>query len=161
MSLSSPPSRLIKDPTTPNGQIMRTYTMCVFGFVTLFSLVHVCIGQLPACYYADGTQAIHDVPCDPDASTSACCGRRYICATNLYCLAQDGQPNIGSCTDPTWESGDCPLALSPSQFPFRSRTLSASYYFLFTKQILTGHEVFDFNQVTNCSDGTFCPNLSN
>ena len=74
MSLSSSSSRLTNNSTTLHGQLTQTCTIRVFGFVTLLSLVHLCLGQLQACYYYNGVQNTNDVPCDPDASNSACCG---------------------------------------------------------------------------------------
>ena len=112
--------------------------MHVLDFVTLLFLVHVCLGLVPACYFYGGAQATLDVPCDPDASDSACCGPNFVCATNLYCVAPTGVLIIGSCTDPTWQSADCPLPVDQT---------SKGVY-------------FSSNEITNCSDGTICPNSS-
>ena len=141
MSLSSPPSRLANNSTTLHGQLMQTCTMHVLGFVTLLSLVHVCIGQLPACYYYGGSPATFDVPCDPDASNSTCCGPGYSCDTNLFCMGS--APAIGSCTDPTWQSVDCPLAVGgPSHFPCVPNLSLVSSSVLFTKQTPRRYELF-------------------
>ena len=58
-----------------------------------------------SCWYPDGlTQAQADVPCDPDAATSACCGPNGFCLSNGLCLV-NGAVSRGSCTDKNWGQG--------------------------------------------------------
>ena len=53
-----------------------------------------------------------DLPCDPSANTSACCGPDYICSTSFYCTRNDEWLGLGSCTDKTFSDPACPLDLS-------------------------------------------------
>jgi len=72
-------------------------------------------GMLPAClamcYYPSGKEAPRDIPCDPNAQTSLCCGGHdfgVACLDNNLCLGPTGKILRGSCTDSTWDSPDCP-----------------------------------------------------
>lgn len=62
------------------------------------------------CY--DSTGAVTDnVPCNPDADVSVCCGANQYgiaCLDNKLCQGWDGQVFRGTCTDKTWKSPDCP-----------------------------------------------------
>ncbi|KAK4181260.1 hypothetical protein QBC36DRAFT_227644 [Triangularia setosa] len=63
------------------------------------------------CYYPGGGEALDDVPCDPDAEVSVCCGRSTSgggCLSNKLCMGTDGRMSRGSCTDNTWMSPECP-----------------------------------------------------
>lgn len=74
-------------------------------------------GQLKQCYDQDGTPS-DNLPCDPSANVTACCGLGSTCNTNLYCTgANQEAPNfwlVGTCTDPTYQDPACPLPLSSS-----------------------------------------------
>ncbi|KAK1990069.1 hypothetical protein LX36DRAFT_621287 [Colletotrichum falcatum] len=66
------------------------------------------------CYYPGGVQAAKDVPCDPDAEVSMCCGSVNACLSNGLCK-DDSTTNStgiayarGTCSDPTWRSPICP-----------------------------------------------------
>ena len=54
-------------------------------------------------------EADADVPCDPDAHVSACCGAGSICISNLYCYDVDiTTPNVpGTCTDQSFTDPAC------------------------------------------------------
>ena len=57
-----------------------------------------------------GTDASGDVPCDPYAQVSACCGAGSICISNLHChdpgIATFDVP--GTCTDQSFADPACP-----------------------------------------------------
>lgn len=66
------------------------------------------------CYYPDGSES-GDVPCDPTASVSACCGNQASCIVGHICN-WGGVTYVdnytfryaaGSCTDQNWESDAC------------------------------------------------------
>ncbi|KAK2054209.1 hypothetical protein LY76DRAFT_649272 [Colletotrichum caudatum] len=65
------------------------------------------------CFFPGGVQA-RDVPCDPTAEVSMCCGSADACLSNGLCKL-DGTTNAtgiayarGTCSDPTWQSPVCP-----------------------------------------------------
>lgn len=67
------------------------------------------------CYYPNGQKNNIDVPCDPSASVSMCCGDPASCLSNGLCQTIDDQQmngNIsyarGTCTDNQWGSSTCP-----------------------------------------------------
>lgn len=71
-----------------------------------FGLFRICFGG--KCYYPNGEISL-DVPCDPDAEYTACCARGGLsCLANRLCLMPSGEFGRGSCTDPTWQSPECP-----------------------------------------------------
>ena len=85
-------------------------------------LARCCYCQLKQCYYLDGSLGI-DLPCDPSANVSACCGQDWTCSTNIYCGhsyggKDDGIKNVGSCTDKSWRDPACPLALRQPFIPY-------------------------------------------
>lgn len=66
------------------------------------------------CYYPDGSEST-DVPCDPGALESACCGELSSCTRDKICdwggtTFIDGFSfpwSVGSCTDKTWNTSAC------------------------------------------------------
>ena len=72
------------------------------------------------CYYPDGSVSHRDTPCRvlPYGQASPCCGATDICLDNDYCLAQSGPEVVtrGSCTDSSWQSGECPQYCQDGQF---------------------------------------------
>ncbi|CAL8574647.1 hypothetical protein XPA_000602 [Xanthoria parietina] len=84
-------------------------------FLPLSLLLQKADAQLKQCYKYGG-EISPDFPCNPEAETSACCGQRYICRTNLYCENNsDGDKRIGTCTDDKWDRNSnpaCPFALN-------------------------------------------------
>jgi len=70
--------------------------------------VKICTAQLQQCHRKDGS-VLPDLPCDPSANVSTCCGQGFKCTTSLYCEAKDGFKLVGSCTDPTWMNPACPF----------------------------------------------------
>ncbi|GKT40553.1 uncharacterized protein ColSpa_00734 [Colletotrichum spaethianum] len=84
------------------------------------------------CFFPGGIQA-RDVPCDPKAEVSMCCGSVNACLSNGLCKLDDTSNNTGiayargTCSDPTWQSPICPqnCVLNPdtrknsSAFDFR------------------------------------------
>ena len=64
------------------------------------------------CYFPNGVdKAPDDMPCDPNAEFSACCGKQVdgspaYCLANGLCLS-DYKLSRGSCTDSNWQSPDC------------------------------------------------------
>ncbi|KAF2147129.1 uncharacterized protein K452DRAFT_293602 [Aplosporella prunicola CBS 121167] len=60
------------------------------------------------CYYPDElTEAKADLPCDPMAEHSACCGAGAYCLGNGLCY-DSGAVSRGSCTDQSWNDAACP-----------------------------------------------------
>ncbi|WYZ42442.1 hypothetical protein EsH8_VI_000141 [Colletotrichum jinshuiense] len=65
------------------------------------------------CFFPGGVQAL-DVPCDPKAEVSMCCGSVNACLSNGLCKLEDTSNNTGiayargTCSDPTWQSPICP-----------------------------------------------------
>ena len=70
--------------------------------------------QLKQCWNQNGGLR-PDLPCDPSANVSACCGPGFICSTSFYCTCTDKHKDsdvLGTCTDKTWSDPACPLLLS-------------------------------------------------
>lgn len=89
--------------------------MYTFSIILWSVLIHICHGQLKACYQAVNEELAGDFPCDPDANVSSCCASGNICSSNLYCVsASNHQEYVGTCTDKTWSSPACPFNLSAS-----------------------------------------------
>ena len=86
------------------------------------------------CYNPNGQINSIDVPCDPNALVSMCCGDQALCLSNGLCRTTNDPPtdrNIsyarGTCTDNQWGSSICPqLCLSSKIFTLPSRK-AASY----------------------------------
>lgn len=77
-------------------QLFSSYTI---GYLLLL-LAGRSVSQ--SCWYPDHqTQAQADVPCDPNADVSACCGPNAFCLSNGLCYI-DGTVSRGSCTDKNW-----------------------------------------------------------
>ncbi|GIK00088.1 hypothetical protein Aspvir_004103 [Aspergillus viridinutans] len=76
-------------------------------------LVTFIIPLVPAtatCYWPDGSVAKTNTPCSSGPNAS-CCGSHNICLSNNLCLDALVQPYVlsrGGCTDPNWESDECP-----------------------------------------------------
>lgn len=63
------------------------------------------------CWYPDGeTKSETDVPCDPNADVSPCCGSQSYCMDNGLCF-DSGSISRGSCTDPSWGDGCTPYCI--------------------------------------------------
>ncbi len=77
-------------------------------FLLAFLFACLSFAQVPKCYRKDGLE-LDDLPCDPRAKVSACCGPGWSCSSNLYCTDVDGWKGVGSCTDMTWQSPACPF----------------------------------------------------
>ncbi|KFA55968.1 hypothetical protein S40293_04042 [Stachybotrys chartarum IBT 40293] len=62
------------------------------------------------CYFPDGSEALGNFPCDPDAEDSVCCGgsRGTVCISNKLCGSGNGNVIRGACTDQDWTSAECP-----------------------------------------------------
>lgn len=71
------------------------------------------------CYFPDGSEVLHHVACRSGDGFSACCEQGFACLSNGLCNVTEHVPDLEhrglaqhnreSCTDPTWESTDCPL----------------------------------------------------
>lgn len=61
------------------------------------------------CYYPNQSPAKADHPCDPDASSSACCGSGIgvVCLSNNLCQGANGAIIRGSCSEDDWNSSSC------------------------------------------------------
>ncbi|PYI02536.1 hypothetical protein BO78DRAFT_324990 [Aspergillus sclerotiicarbonarius CBS 121057] len=72
------------------------------------------------CYFPNGDIATKNVPCSSE-TYSACCGTSDICLSNNLCMDTGEQPYVlsrGGCTDPNWESDNCP-SVCRACFPIR------------------------------------------
>ncbi|OJD29589.1 uncharacterized protein BKCO1_7700036 [Diplodia corticola] len=83
----------------------------------LFALLHAWLalgsdlGQVPLCYYPDGTVATNDYACRLDTAESFCCTTNVSCLDNKICDVLNPTQyrfNRGTCTDKTWTSAACP-----------------------------------------------------
>ena len=138
----------------PFPEFWRVTTMIRFLFLHI-SLARRCFGQLKRCYYDNG-QTSHDLPCDPSANVSACCGQNWLCSTNFYCSMPYGNAP-GSCTDKTWHDPACPLSLSQPHFPSLHPVKVAPW-----QHWADSDAFFNYSQnTTACGDGTFCPHSQN
>lgn len=94
---------------------------CLRGLLLLLagSLLVACAGCLQGstCYNDDGGIIEDDVPCNPDAEQSFCCGKYWTCLDSGVCSDQNTTQLIGSentllaratCTDRTFKSDVCP-----------------------------------------------------
>ena len=80
-------------------------------------LARCCLCELRKCNHLNGTLA-NDLPCDPSATVSACCGPNWTCSTNFYCTRSDGAKYVGSCTDNAWPDPACPLPFGQPIIPY-------------------------------------------
>src|SRR5271156_1002944 len=69
---------------------------------------------LQVCYENNGLPS-GDVPCDPNAVTSACCGVGGVCVSNLNCVDPSGGSVPGTCTDQGWGSLPNPACPCPAR----------------------------------------------
>jgi hypothetical protein len=76
---------------------------CRALFIAIPTLLSVAHAQ--TCYYPDGKSISTDVPCNPDAPQSACCGSDEFCLADGLCYG-GGLVTRGSCTDQSW-GGAC------------------------------------------------------
>ena len=106
-SSMSPSSIFLKLITSSKS--LKSLTMRFPLLLTVTCLfAQYCVGQVQQCHRKDGS-ALPDLPCDPSANVSSCCGQGYECVTNLACKNRKGFLLVGSCTDPTWLDPSCPF----------------------------------------------------
>lgn len=92
---------------------MRSTTILVVALTTLASGVNGVRAAANLCFFPGGVQSL-DVPCDPKAEVSMCCGSVNACLSNGLCKLEDTSNNTGiayargTCSDPTWQSPICP-----------------------------------------------------
>lgn len=92
---------------------MRSTTLLVVALTTLASGVNGVRAAANLCFFPGGVQSL-DVPCDPKAEVSMCCGSVNACLSNGLCKLEDTSNNTGiayargTCSDPTWQSPICP-----------------------------------------------------
>ncbi|KAI1110592.1 hypothetical protein F5Y14DRAFT_428588 [Nemania sp. NC0429] len=62
------------------------------------------------CYYPKGNVAPYDSPCGDGVNHSHCCDSKSLCLSNRLCLRATPSYELSraSCTDPTWQSPQCP-----------------------------------------------------
>jgi hypothetical protein len=70
------------------------------------------LSPLQTCYFPDGSLAKGNFPCFLDQEVSPCCGVDTICEASGLCKVE-GSAGVsdlirGACTDPTWDSPECP-----------------------------------------------------
>ena len=126
--------------------------------LSLGSLLHVAsaqLFQLKPCYSWDGSSS-NNIPCNPEANVSTCCGSGSKCMTNIYCENPSGFQVVGECTERSWDSPACPWRLSGCAL-YSSidclLTISAD-----ADRIMMEDRIFSYQaNTTACSDGTLCP----
>ena len=129
-------------------------------FCTLCLLsARLCAAQLQQCHRKDGS-ITSDLPCDPAANVSACCGQGYKCATSMFCVDKNGYDLLGTCTDPSWANPACPFRqLSQYMSQIGLKVTSSSNVILNADP---GNNAFNYTlNTTDCHDGTICPNPKN
>ena len=86
-------------PLTTGQQITEVITSTVIA------------GAQQVCYNPDGTTAPDDIPCNSQNAVSTCCGNGWLSNVDNVCIQADASRRMsrGSCTDRSWQSGDCPL----------------------------------------------------
>ncbi|RHZ55476.1 hypothetical protein CDV55_103133 [Aspergillus turcosus] len=68
------------------------------------------VSSTATCYWPDGSISKTNTPCSSGPNAS-CCDSHNICLSNNLCLDVFVQPYVlsrGGCTDPNWESDECP-----------------------------------------------------
>ncbi|KAL8371579.1 hypothetical protein RB595_001397 [Gaeumannomyces hyphopodioides] len=79
------------------------------------------------CFFPNGRQS-KDVPCDPTAEVSMCCGSVAACLSNGLCKDESTTNSTGvayargTCSDPTWQSPFCPQNCQLNQDTMRNRS---------------------------------------
>ncbi|KAK3290947.1 uncharacterized protein B0H64DRAFT_331528 [Chaetomium fimeti] len=97
-------------PLKPTPLVATTPLHLVILLLTLHAPTASAQSQ---CFYPDGS-ASSDVPCDPDAAVSMCCGSAELCLSSGLCRDAGTGPDEGisyargTCTDREWESEVCP-----------------------------------------------------
>ena len=123
---------LIQSPISRLKKVM--YVLTWFAFSLLF------IGRASrisaqTCYFPDGSQSYRDTPCGPSSANqaSACCAYLDVCLNNGLCLSQGGSEVVsrGSCTDGSWQSGDCPQYCQDGRFAARIPRFYAPVCFMY------------------------------
>jgi hypothetical protein len=98
---------------SPWCPVQSSVTMSILVSVVTFLLIAHSGESGNICYYPNGDTMGTDVPCDPDAPVTQCCGSRSACLTNGLC-ALEATDDIGisyargTCTDRSWSSPLCP-----------------------------------------------------
>ncbi|OJJ75509.1 hypothetical protein ASPBRDRAFT_37803 [Aspergillus brasiliensis CBS 101740] len=90
--------------------ILRGIRSTVLSLLLLATCTPTSSATTATCYFPDGTIASNNVPCSSD-TYSACCGKSDVCLSNNLCMDTGEQPYVlsrGACTDPNWESENCP-----------------------------------------------------
>ena len=94
--------------------------MSILLFMSICFLINAMTVDAQQCYLPNGSKS-PDTPCRPQSSdqASACCRSTDICLDNSLCLAQTGYALLtrGSCTDPTWQSDECPRDYQDGKIP--------------------------------------------
>ena len=111
--------------------------------------------QLKSCFRWDGS-ASNNIPCNPEANVSACCGQGSTCRTNIFCENSSGLKIVGECTDRSWADPACPWRLSR----FTSLVCNCTLLSMSTDayKVQPAERIFSYQaNTTMCSDGTLCP----
>ena len=103
--------------------LLAIMTPCILFNTRLLFLILFCYFDLglsqAQCFFPSGEEADDDIPCNPTAADSVCCGPGWTCLSSKICeFNQDssnsdvnnaiGEQWRGSCTDRQWDSGLCP-----------------------------------------------------
>ncbi|KAH9242469.1 hypothetical protein K456DRAFT_1732319 [Colletotrichum gloeosporioides 23] len=132
---------------------MRSTTLLVVALTTLASGVNGVRAAANLCFFPGGVQSL-DVPCDPKAEVSMCCGSVNACLSNGLCKLEDTSNNTGiayargTCSDPTWQSPICPqnCVLNPD-----TRKNNSAFDFRFN-----GVQVWQCDSQGFATPGKFC-----
>lgn len=106
---TSPAAAVLRPAQSPMRSMTRVAAAAAFLALTTAPLAH----GASQCYYPSGSKS-SDVPCDPDAEVSMCCGSRDACLSSGLCRIDGTGANVGisyargTCTDQTWGSPICP-----------------------------------------------------
>ena len=97
------PSRSQSSPALLDHSMASTRILnALFHFAILIESL-----DLKQCYKATG-QLSNDLPCNPFANVSACCGEGSVCISNLFCITPWSSEVPGTCTDPSFSDPACP-----------------------------------------------------
>lgn len=105
------------------GPVFHPHTMTPLRLLQLLLLLGTVsyVQGANLCFFPNGRQA-KDVPCDPTAAVSMCCGSVAACLSNGLCKDESTTNSTGvayargTCTDPTWQSPFCPQNCQLSKF---------------------------------------------
>jgi hypothetical protein len=111
---------LVSVTTIRSTFAFSSVTMSILVSVVTFLLIAHLGESGNICYYPNGDTMGTDVPHDPDAPVTQCCGSRSVCLTNGLCALEAADDTgisyaRGTCTDRSWSSPLCPQQFQLNQ----------------------------------------------